>query len=142
MGYMRLHAIVVSSWSAPHIGDAHRKALELFDAPAEDNYRPIAPVSGILKSGVNGYESFFVGPDGSKEGWDRSDQGDAARAAFVAWLNKQRYEDGSTSLKWAEIQYGDEEGHNQMLHHDALRDRAEAESKRAGGRAEGEAGER
>lgn len=30
--------------------------------------------------------SFFIAPDGSKEGWDTSDNAEAGRAAFLDWL--------------------------------------------------------
>jgi len=50
-------------------------------------------VSPVLKSLTNGYEWFFVAPDGSKEWWDTSDQGNefreqigAALGADVVWV--------------------------------------------------------
>lgn len=100
MGYMRHHAVVVTTTDVNRIGEARTKALSLFEA---------AQVSPICSPECNGYHSFFVAPDGSKEGWDRSDEGDAARAAFLVWLNGERYDDNSSPFDWVEVQYGDDD---------------------------------
>ena len=107
MGYIRHHAIVVTGTDyIPMAGNpqgitpAQAKAVEIFGA---------RNVSALLKSVMNGYHSFFVQPDGSKEGWADSDTGDRLRDEFVAWLDVQRYTDGSGPLDWVEVQYGDDE---------------------------------
>ena len=111
MGYMRHHAIVVTSWNSDAIAKAHAEATRVFNViaglPGDDLAECVSPVVG---SAVNGYRSFFIAPDGSKEGWATSDVGDGARAEFVAWLDAQQYEDRSAYLNWVEVQYGDEEG--------------------------------
>lgn len=104
MGYMRHHAIIVTSWDEGRIIVAHAEARSVF---------PV--VSGLMPSQINGYSSFFVPPDGSKEGWEESMEGDSRRAQYVEWLNSQRYDDGSTSLDWCEVQYGDEEGDDKVV---------------------------
>ena len=60
---------------------------------------------------MNSYRSFCVFPDGSNEGWSPSDDGDARRAAFVTWMRAQAYDDGSNSLSFVEVAYGDERAH-------------------------------
>jgi hypothetical protein len=120
MGYMRHHAIIVTNWNSeesphpmkdtPTIEDAHRQAQECGLVTS-----PISPPA------TNGYRTFLVFPDGSKEGWETSDEGDAARDAFVAWLEKSRYDDGSTPFDWAEVQYGDEDGHQYVVRASGLR---------------------
>jgi hypothetical protein len=45
-------------------------------------------VSDILESGTNGYQSFFVPPDGSKEMWEESDTGDERRKIFIDIASK------------------------------------------------------
>jgi len=105
MGYMRHHAIVVTSWNNDLIKEAHEKAKGLCSS-----------VSNITEVVINGYSSFFVAPDGSKEWWEDSDKGDCARNSFVEWLNSKRYEDGP-SLAWVEVQYGDDEGETKIIRH-------------------------
>jgi hypothetical protein len=108
MGYMRHHAIIVTSWDNDRIVVAHVVATELG-----------LSVTSLTDEVTNGYRSFLVGPDGSKEGWDASNAGDAQRALFVEWLNRHRYEDGSTPYDWALIQYGDDDQDNRLLLSDA-----------------------
>ena len=66
---------------------------------------------------MNSYLSFFIPPDGSKEGWPDSDLGDERRARFIAWLHDQEFEDGGSCLAWAEVQYGDEDGEQVVVLH-------------------------
>jgi hypothetical protein len=93
------HTIAVTTnierWAAP----AHAKAVAIFG----DGVTP------IFETKLNGVWSFFVLPDGSKEGWEASDEGDARRFAFVAWLDAQRYDDDSTPYHWVEVAIGSDE---------------------------------
>lgn len=99
MGYMRHHAIVVSSWDEKLAAKARKVAAAKFPY-----------VSELVPHAVNGGASFLIPPDGSKEGWLDSDLGDERRSWFVHWMDKQRLEDGSTSLRWCEIMYADDDG--------------------------------
>ena len=98
MGYMRHHAIVVSSELPQNIVAAHKKASEIF-----------AHVTPITPPAINHVTSFFVPPDGSKEWWEGSDQGDKRRDTFIAWLRDYVYEDKSPRVDWVEVQFGDDE---------------------------------
>lgn len=104
MGYMRHHAIVLTSWSTEHLNNAHNKATDLGML-----------VTPITKGAVNGYRSFLVAPDGSKEGWDESEDGDRRRTDLVEWLESQRTEDGGTYIDWVEVQFGDEGGDTRVI---------------------------
>jgi hypothetical protein len=106
MGYMRHHAIVLSSWSPEILGAARVKAADLGMA-----------VSPIVPSGLNGISSFLVAPDGSKEGWEESDAGDARRAALIAWLGAEAGKRGYSGVDWAEVQYGDGNGATRIVRH-------------------------
>lgn len=110
MGTLKEHAIIVTGYYGDHIEEAHAIAEEIFDV---GRFFPFADaeatlVSPIIDSMVNSVRTFFVAPDGSKEGWSTSDTGDACREEFIKWLRKQRYDDGSSPLQWVEVQYGDE----------------------------------
>jgi hypothetical protein len=94
MGYIVHHAIIVTSWDSDLLKTAHDKAQKIFPA-----------ISNIVQGVRNGYDSFLIPPDGSKEGWDESDAGDIARDEFIAWINTLRHEDGSSSIDWVEVRY-------------------------------------
>lgn len=116
MGYMVHHMIVVTSWDQELIQEAYAKAQEIFGG--KDESGRFLAITPIITSPVNFYYSFFIPTDGSKEGWDDSDAGDNKRQEFVDWLNQQRFEDQSTSLDWALVQYGDDDRDNRILRHD------------------------
>lgn len=110
MGYMRAHAIVVDSWDEGMIIKAHKQACIIFPYAS-----PISPAAS------NGHRSFFIPPDGSKEGWHDSDVGDERRSKFRRWLRKQCHEDGSTSLRWVEVQFADDNDETIVTDSDAVR---------------------
>lgn len=94
MGHMRHHAIVVTANCLAYIEPAHTKAREIFGEQVTEILPP-------TKS--NGYVTFFVGPDGSKEGWSESDEGDAKRREFMSWLVASKQ-----YIPAAEIQFWDD----------------------------------
>ena len=100
MGYMRDHAIVVSSNYGDTIDKAHAEAMAIF---------PEGRVSPILGPFTNDNRSFFVAPDGSKEGCETSRQNDDLRDQFIEWMAQAKYDDGSGPLNWVEVQFGDDD---------------------------------
>ena len=117
MGYIRHHAIVVTSWDKKLVEKARRKAMRIFNVKSPYGNIPKL-VSTIITSPVNGYYSIFIAPDGSKEGWEESDNGDVNRDNFINWINEQAYEeDNSNSLSYAELFYGDDEGKSKIVKH-------------------------
>ncbi len=115
MGHIRHHAILVTSFDERGIKDAHQEAERIF--AAMEDISPVSAkleISPIIESPLNEYKTFFIPPDGSKEGWDTSDQGDRCRKEFVDWLNSRRFDDGSSYLDWAVVRYGDDDGNNAL----------------------------
>jgi alpha-glucuronidase len=98
MGYIKHDAIIVTSWDEKLIDKAHEFA--------KNTGNNVTNIVGPLS---NGYCTFTIVPDGSKEGWAHSHEGDAAREKFLTWANEQRYEDNSSSLEWVHISYGSDD---------------------------------
>lgn len=98
MGYVRHNAIVVTSYNDEIISDAHTEATQLG-----------CLVSPVVKGGVNSYHSFLIAPDGSKEGWLESHDGDLRCAEFKMWTRTVRHSDGSSPLEWVEVAYGSDD---------------------------------
>lgn len=98
MGYMRHHAIVVTSFDRKKLEQAFQRAQAIGDMITTD----------IAESATNGYRTFCVVPDGSKAGWPESEHGDSCRDEFKRWLRAQAFEDGSSVLAWIEVMYGDD----------------------------------
>lgn len=104
MGYMSHNAIVVTCWD----GDRLNALRDELVASAAD-YKMADLITPIVGPGVNGYCSFLIAPDGSKEGWGASDQGDGFRDAAVAAIERWRYEDGSSPFDYVEVQFGNDD---------------------------------
>lgn len=99
MGFIRHHAIIVTHWDIA-------KAISARDVALLHHLA----VSPIDVTEVNGYATFAVFPDGSKEGWGESANGDIRRNAFVDWLRLQESEPGYPLYEWAELCYGSDDG--------------------------------
>lgn len=99
MGYIRHHAIAVTS-GGMEIKKAHTKAKKIFGNRT----------SKIIKSNINGFESFFIAPDGSKEGWEDSNKGDDQRHEFIDYLE-------NNLINYCEFFYGDDNGESKVLNH-------------------------
>lgn len=108
MGYIKHHAIIVTTWSNEGIEKVLEQAKVTFNE---------GMVSNVLISKANGYYTVVIGPDGSKEGWDTSDEADYKRKEFVDWLNTMQYSDGSNSYRYCEFYYGDDYGESEIINH-------------------------
>lgn len=109
MGYLVRHAIAITS------GIAHHKYLDDVRDYAESVGAQCTP---IMATPVNDERTFFVCPDGSKEGWHASDVGDQQRELIVEHLRSIAYDDGSSPLVWAEIYYGSDDKTAAVFRHD------------------------
>lgn len=108
MGYMRRHAIVVTGDALEESKDilaAHSKATEIFPW-----------VSPVSPPATNGERSFFVPPDGSKEGWEESRKGDERRAKFLRWLRE------AGCVHWVEVCYAEDEPNTRVTRASDLQD--------------------
>lgn len=118
MGHIRHHMIVVTSWDQGLLEEAKVTARRIFHREFFPNYRDADNlVSETIDSLTNGYSTFFIAPDGSKEGWSESEDGDCARKCFIEWLKTKQHEDGSSALRYAEIFYGDDDRQSEIITH-------------------------
>ena len=113
MGYMRHHAIIVTGNSDD---EELQKVRNRCDDINQASGNP-CQVSLIYPSKRNHYGTFFIAPDGSKEGWDVSDDGDLCRTQIIEYLDTLRFGDNSTSFKYVEVQYGDDDHESKVLRH-------------------------
>jgi hypothetical protein len=80
MGYIRHQGIIITGSDASDIGGKHDTALAREKALALG-----LPCSDIVRGTTNGYTSFLIAPDGSKEGWQTSNEQEAKRKEWIAW---------------------------------------------------------
>lgn len=108
MGYVRHHAIIVTSKDKEQLHELRSQANKIFSGNL---------VSDIIPGILNGQLSFVVVPDGSHEGWPESEQYDKARTNLINLIENMKYDDGSNSISYAELQFGDENGYDHLLRH-------------------------
>lgn len=97
MGYIRHNAMVVT-------GDSYPEAIQMFQLvyqKAKELFGDL--VSEIIKAKVNGYQSFFIGPDGSKEGWNESNEYDIKRKGLADYIDSLAYSDGSNCVNFVDV---------------------------------------
>lgn len=110
MGYMIHHAIV-----ATFCGDVDQPIMEKVHALLEGS-----PGVTTSETVINSYRtvSLVLGSDGSKEGWQDSEDGDTRRDDLVQLLRENDHRD------WVEVSFGGDEPH---LHTKLLRHGGESE---------------
>lgn len=72
-------------------------------------------ISQIMDSIVNHYHSFFIIPDGSKEGYDASDDGDVIRQKLIDFIEPLTASE-DYHLSYGEISYGADNGTTTFKH--------------------------
>jgi len=99
MGTMNHNAVIATTCS-----DDKAMAIDEWIANLTIEDRALFCTCG---SWTNGYTTFILSPDGSKEGWDESKDGDTLRDRFVDRLFKDDYDDGSSPWDWVEVGFGE-----------------------------------
>jgi hypothetical protein len=90
MGMIQHDALIVTVQepykpaSPTPIEQAHALAVRLYATIGMEQL-----VSPVVRGVMNGYASFFIAPDGSKEGWDDSNKSDQIRALFKQELRAE-----------------------------------------------------
>lgn len=100
MGYIRHDAIIATSFDLRYLHMARDKAQELG-----------LQAFGPFASEVNNYVSFFIPPDGSKEGWPDSDEADKKRMAWKTWIRDRP----DVFVDWAHVNFGGDEPESAKL---------------------------
>ena len=113
MGYIKHHAIIVTGWQYDKVIAANEKAKQIF----KDSFKTslaaekIKVISDVIEGVVNAQYSFFIAPDGSKEGWSDSDFADNARAKFIKWIKSGE----AGYVEYAEICFGGDDSENTFV---------------------------
>jgi hypothetical protein len=102
VGYLRHECMVVSSWDRKAVERAHKSALLIFK-----EYDLEEIVGDVTPHKMNGGAAFLIAPDGSKEGWSHSHDGDEARKEFKAYLKGVA---GKDFVEWCEVLIGGDDG--------------------------------
>jgi hypothetical protein len=103
MGYIRHHSILVSTYDKDSARFIHSEAVRIF---GYEN------VQGPSETSVNLYYIIHVIPDGSKEGWEASKDGDDGRESFISILENLP---SPHYCQYVEVQWCDDEGIDEVV---------------------------
>ena len=67
---------------------------------------------------INGYNTIVIYPIGSGISFDSYEIDMVKRDELKQWLKSNRYEDGSSSLEWVEIEYGNDLDNANIVDHE------------------------
>lgn len=67
-----------------------------------------APLTDMYIGVINGYQSFFIIPSGSKEGWNEGVIHNALIERAELYISELAYEDGSNPIEYTIANYGGE----------------------------------
>ena len=107
MGYICHNAIIVTGGEIQAEKAYERVARIVNDHDERVGGVGAAVLSPLSRTVINGYRSFAIFPDGGKEGWDISDDGDDLRDEVIDALD-------DLWVDWCEVRFGDEADMNGM----------------------------
>jgi len=99
MGVMNHNAVVATTWN-----DKCFDRLMLWLNEQPEQLRNLCLVG---EPHTNGERTICIVPDGSKEGWPKSDNVDELRQSLIERLKEDEYEDGSSPWCWVEVGFGE-----------------------------------
>ena len=85
MGLIQHKILVVTTCCEEDIKKYRDKALEIYNK--DTDYYLASTITDIIISPINGYFSFMILPDGSKEGWEPSEVSDELLTEFIDVLD-------------------------------------------------------
>lgn len=103
MGTISHDALIVTAHDQ-YMEKAHAAAVAIAQEMTDDETHPHPAewtrlISPVMTGVMNGYQFFFVAPDGSKEWWDHSDRGDELRRRIEEEITDATI----VKVKWGEL---------------------------------------
>ncbi len=103
MGYLRHECLVISGEDFTEVARVHVIACQFFNEVGAGSL-----VGGVIQAVMNGGGAFMVAPDGSKEGWELSDDVSAARVKLIDELRH-------AAVDWVHLLIGGDDGKYSVL---------------------------
>ncbi len=114
MRNIRHHSIIVTVNDKATIEDLRKKINEVYtkNMEAKNGFQLLSPT---IPSLINNFFSFFIAPDGSKEGYDASDDADRVRKLVLEMLRNYKPKEDTVIVQFVELFYGDENEPSSIL---------------------------
>ncbi|MDX2191338.1 MAG: hypothetical protein SFY32_15910 [Bacteroidota bacterium] len=112
----RHHSIIVTTNDKAALAKLRLEIIAIYQSKMEAK-NGAQLISPIVESLINNHCSFFIAPDGSKEGYDASEDGDNVRKHVVSLIESKKDKDGNNVFYYVEVYYGDDNGKAEILNH-------------------------
>lgn len=99
MGVENNECIIATTWDEESM-DKVRKWVKKLSKQSQSLF-------AFVPSVINSKITLFMGPDGSKKGWDLANNYEEIRNNLIEFLKKFDYEDGSSPFDYIEVGYGE-----------------------------------
>ena len=99
MGVINNEAVIATCWNEEYVSKVKEWVETL-----EDRKKGLF---AFIPSLINGNETIFLAPCGSKKGWPEDKELESLRDEFIRLLDSFAYEDGSNSFSYVEVGYGE-----------------------------------
>ncbi len=99
MGLIQHNAVIATTWDAKKLA-----AVQLWISGLDPKWAAQFVTAGVV---ANDGGTVAMLPDGSKEGWGDSDEGDRLRERFIERLKEDDYDDGSSPWDVVDISFGE-----------------------------------
>jgi hypothetical protein len=116
MRNIKHHAIIVTSNDKAQIELVRKRCIELYNQFMEFNNGK-ALVGNLTLGVINNFYSFMIAPDGSKEGYDTSDDGDLVRKKICNFIDSLKSPEGYNAVNYVEVYFGSDDGTANVLQH-------------------------
>ena len=116
MKNIRHHTIIITGNDKAKLERLRNEIINLYKEKMEAK-KGFTLVSPIVDSLINNFCTFFIAPDGSKEGYESSEDGDIIRKYVIELLKKQKDADGEDLFRFVEVFYGDDNKECRILNH-------------------------
>jgi len=100
MGVINHDAVLATTWDDKAV-DKFRAWL---DKRVPEDLKDLFHIGPVV---TNSYQTVVMMPDGSKEGWDASEEGNRVRDDFIAFIGKDDPDRGYCPWTWVEVSYGE-----------------------------------
>lgn len=116
MKNIKHHTIAITASDKVQLEALRGKVINIYKEKMEAK-KGFQLVSPIIESLINNFCTFYIAPDGSKEGYDASDDGDIIRKSITTLIESYKQADGENPFRYVEIAYGADDNSSQIISH-------------------------
>lgn len=114
MKNIKHHTIAITSNDKVQLEALRNRVLSIYKEKMEAK-KGNQIVSPIFESLINSFCTFYIIPDGSKEGYDASEDGDTVRKSIVELINSYNQAGRENIFRFIEISYGEDASAPQII---------------------------